>query len=68
MQLALRAFQFSTQKTMIGPLTNYLQFTAFSYRVGIVRYLLNLGFMTSCICFLSYEKVIKIKHHLEEIS
>ena len=53
---------------MIGPLTNYLQFTAFSYRVGIVTYLLNLAFMTSCICFLSYEKVIKIKYHLEEIS
>ena len=56
------------KETAIGLFTNYLGFTTFSYKVGLVRTLLNCAFMTSSSWFLFHEETVKIKHYLEKKS
>ena len=48
--------------------TNYLSFTPFSYKVGLVRTLLHRAFMISSSWFLFHEEVVKIKRYLEKNS
>ena len=52
----------------MGLYTNYLGFTPFSYKVGLVRTLLHRAFMTSSSWFLLHEEFIKNKHYLENNS
>ena len=47
--------------------TTYLGFTPFSYKVGLVRTLINRAFMISSSWFLFNEEIIKIKYYLEKI-
>ena len=47
--------------------TNYLGFTPFSYKVGLVRTLLHRAFMISSSWFLFHEEIVKIKHYLEKL-
>ena len=54
------------KETAISLFTNYLGFTAFSYKVGLVRTLLHLTFMISSGWFLFHEEIVKIKHNLGE--
>ena len=54
------------KETESGLFTNYLGFTPFSYKVGLVRTLLHHAFMISSSLFLFHE-VVKIKHYLEKI-
>ena len=54
------------KETAIGLLTNYLGFTPFSYKFGLVRTLLHCTFMISSSWFLFHEEVAKIKHYLEK--
>ena len=65
-------YQFFTsvflKDTAIGLFTNYLGFTPFSYKVGLVRTLLHCTFMISSSWFLFHEEVVKIKHYLEKNS
>ena len=56
------------KETAIGLFTNYLGFTPFSYKVGLVRTLLHCTFMISSSWFLFHEEVVKIKHYLEKNS
>ena len=51
----------------IGLFTNYLGFTPFSYKVGLVRTLLHRAFMISSSWFLFNEEIVKIKHYLEKL-
>ena len=51
----------------IGLFTNYLGFTPFSYKVGLVRTLLHRAFMISSSWFLFHEEIVKIKHYLEKL-
>ena len=53
------------KKTAIGLFINYLGFTLFSYKIGLVRTLLHRAFMISS-SFLFHEEVVKIKHYLEK--
>ena len=46
----------------IALFTNYLGFTPFSYKVGLVRTLLHRAFMINSSWFLFHEKIVKIKH------
>ena len=55
------------KKTATGLFTNYLGFTPFSYKVGLVRTLLHRTFMISSSWFIFHEEVLKIKHYLEKI-
>ena len=52
----------------IGLFTNYLGFTPFSHKVGLVRTLLHCAFMISSSWFLFQEEFVKIKYYLEKIS
>ena len=52
------------KETAVGLFTNYLGFTLFSYKVGLVRTLLNRAFMISSSWFLFHEETVKIKHYL----
>ena len=52
------------KETAIGLFTNYLGFTPFSYKVGLVRTLLHRAFMISSSWFLFHEEIVKIKHYL----
>ena len=52
------------KETAISLFTNYLGFTPFSYRVGLVRTLLHRAFMISSSWFHFHEEVVKIKHYL----
>ena len=45
------------KETAIGLFTNYLGFTTFSYKVGLVRTLLHRTFMISSSWFLLHEEV-----------
>ena len=56
------------KETAIGLFTNYLSFTPFSYKVGLVRTFLHPAFMISSSWFLFHEEVVKIKHYLEKNS
>ena len=56
------------KETAIGLFTNYLGFTLFSHKVGIVRTLLNRAFMISSSWLLFHEGIVKIKHYLEKNS
>ena len=56
------------KETVIGLFTNYLGFTPFSYKVGLVRTLLHRAFMIGSSLFLFDEEVVKIKHYLEKNS
>ena len=56
------------KETAIGLFTNYLGFTPFSYKVGLVRTLLHRAFMISSSWFLFHEEIVKIKHYLEKNS
>ena len=56
------------KETAIGLFTNYLGFTPFSYKVGLVRTLLHCAFMISSSWFLFHEEIVKIKHYLEKNS
>ena len=56
------------KETAIDLFTNYLGFTPFSYKVGLVRTLLHCAFMISSSWFLFHEEVVKIKHYLEKYS
>ena len=51
----------------IGLFANYLGFTPFSYKVGLVRTLLHRAFMISSGWFLFNEEIVKIKHYLEKL-
>ena len=56
------------KETGIGLFTNYLGFTPFSYKVGLVRTLLHRAFMiSSSSWFLFHEEIVKIKHYLEKL-
>ena len=55
------------KETAIGLFTNYLGFTPFSYKVGLVRTLLHRAFMISSSWFLFHEEIVKIKHYLEKL-
>ena len=55
------------KETAIGLFTNYLGFTPFSYKVGLVRTLLHHAFMISSNWFLFHEEIIKIKQYLEKL-
>ena len=54
--------------TAIGLFTNYLGFTPFSNKVGLVRTLSHRTFMISSSWFLYHEEIVKIKHYLEKNS
>ena len=56
------------KKTAIDLFTNYLRFTHFSYKVGLVRTLLHCAFTISSSWFLFHEEVVKIEHYLEKSS
>ena len=56
------------KETAIGLFTNYLGFTAFSYKVGLVRTLLHRAFIRSSSWFLFHEEVVKTKRYLEKNS
>ena len=56
------------KETTTGLFTNYLGFTPFSYKVGLVRTLLNCAFMIRSSWFLFHEETVKIKHYLEKNS
>ena len=56
------------KETAIGLFTNYLRFTPFSYKVGLVRTLLHRAFMMSSSWFHFHEEFVKIKHYLEKNS
>ena len=58
------AIQFSAESLRL----DYLGFTLFSYKVRLVRTLLDRAFMISSSWFLFYEEVVKIKHYLEKKS
>ena len=58
------AIQFSAENLRL----DYLGFTLFSYKVRLVRTLLDRAFMISSSWFLFYEEVVKIKHYLEKKS
>ena len=63
------ALQFSAKKkNAIDLFTNYLGFTLFSYKVGLVRTLLHRSFMISSSWFLFHEEVVKTEHCLEKNS
>ena len=62
------ALLFFRKKTAIGLSSNYLDFTLFSHKVGIVRTLLNRAFMISSSWLLFHEGIVKIKHYLEKNS
>ena len=49
------------KETAIGLFTNYLGFTPFSYKVGLVRTLLHCAFMISSSWFHFHEEAVKIK-------
>ena len=51
----------------IGLFTNYLGFTPFCYKVGLVRTLLHRAFMINSSWFLFNEEIVKIKHYLEKL-
>ena len=51
------------KETTNGLFTNYLGFTLFSYKVGIVRTLLHRTFIISSSWFLFHEEIVKIKHY-----
>ena len=51
----------------VGSFTNYLGFTPFSYKIGLVRTLLHRAFMISSSWFLFHEEIVKIKHYLEKL-
>ena len=53
---------------MIGLFTNYLCFTPFSYKVGLVRTLLHRAFIISSSWFLFDEETVKVKDYLEKNS
>ena len=55
------------KETAIGLFTNYLGFTPFSYKVGLVRTFLHCAFMISDSLFLFDEEVVKIKHYSKKI-
>ena len=56
------------KETVIGLFTNYLGFTPFSYKVGLVRTLLHRTFMiSSSSWFLFHEEIVKIKYYLEKL-
>ena len=54
------------KETAIGLFTNYLGFTPFSYKVGLIRTLLHHAFMISSSWFLFHEGIVKIKNYLEK--
>ena len=56
------------KETAIGLFTNYLGFTPFSYKVGLVRTFLHRAFMISDSLFLFHEEVVKIKHYSKKNS
>ena len=56
------------KETAIGLFTNYLGFTPFSYKVGLVRTLLHCTFMISNSWFLFHEEIVITKHYLEKNS
>ena len=51
----------------IALFTNYLGFTPFSYKVGLVRTLLHRAFMINSSWFLFHEEIVKIKNYLEKL-
>ena len=54
---------FFHKETTSGLFTNYLGFTPFSYKVGIVRTLLHRTFILTSSWFLFHEEIVKIKHY-----
>ena len=54
------------KETAIGLFTNYLGFTPFSYKAGLVRTFLHYAFMTSSSWFLFHERIAKIKDYFEK--
>ena len=55
------------KETAIDIFTNYIGFTPFCYKFGLVRTLMHCAFMIGSIWFLFHEEVVKIKHYLEKI-
>ena len=56
------------KETAIGLFSNYLGFTPFSYKVGLVRTLLHCACLISSSWFLFHEEIAKIMHYLEKNS
>ena len=54
------------KETAIGLFTNYLGFTHFSYKAGLVRTFLHHAFMTSSSWFLFHEGIVNIKYCFEK--